>query len=117
MWKRFCNWLFTMHDGEPPATTFAEGQQALMVKLLGRCGIVATFIVVLLAGFLVYLIGWDGPKELQRLALWGLLGVIALYGLTNLCIVLSFAVGGPVGRIDLEATRQGFKVGASQDNT
>lgn len=112
--KGFFAWLMSMHDGRPPAATFAEGQQALMVKLLARCGIVATILVIAIAGFLGFLIIGDAGPELQKLCVYGLLGVIVLYGLTNFAIVLSFAVGGPVGRIDLEATRNGIKAGASK---
>jgi hypothetical protein len=39
------NFITNWHSGRPPASTFAEGQQALMVKLLARCGIVCTAIV------------------------------------------------------------------------
>ncbi len=110
--RRLFSFVLTMHDGQPPATTFAEGQQALMVKLLARCGIVATIIVCALTFWLIF--GTHDPAN-QRLILWFIAGVIGLYGLTNLAIVLSFAVGGPVGRIDLEATRNGFKAGASKE--
>lgn len=98
----------------PPATTFAEGQQALMVKMLSRAGIAATVVVIALAGFLVFLIVTGTAPELRELAAYGLLGVAALYGLINLIVALSFSVGGPVGRIDLEATRNGIKAGASK---
>lgn len=100
----------------PPATTFAEGQQALMVKMLSRAGIAATVIVVGLAGFLVYLIVTKTAPALQSLAAYGLLGVAGLYGLINLIVAISFSVGGPVGRIDLEATRNGIKAGASKQD-
>jgi hypothetical protein len=111
-WEAFKAWLLGLHDSRPPATTFAEGQQSLMVKLLARCGIGATAITVGLTLWLIF--GTHAPAN-QRLILWIIAGVIGLYGLTNLAIVLSFAVGGPVGRIDLEATRNGIKAGASKD--
>lgn len=110
--NRFLSWLGGLHEGRPPATNFAEGQQALMVKLLARCGIGATALVVALCAWLIF---WPHSSQQERLILYILAGVIAVYALTNLCIVLSFAVGGPVGRIDLEATRNGFKAGASKD--
>jgi hypothetical protein len=112
-WLAFCLWLRTLHDGRPEATTFAEGQQALMIKLLARCGIGATLIVM--AGISVLV--WGGFNTAnERLIIYVMAGVIGLYGLTNLAIVLSFAVGGPVGRIDLEATRNGLKAGASKES-
>lgn len=113
-WLAFCVWLKTLHDGRPDATTFAEGQQALMIKLLARAGIAATGIVLGLVGILIW--GGFDPKH-QQLVIYIMAGVIGLYGLTNLAVVLSFAVGGPVGRIDLEATRNGIKAGASKDPT
>ena len=113
-WVALMLWIRTLHDGRPEATTFAEGQQALMIKLLARCGIVATIIVLGLVAILIW--GGFDPKN-ERLIIYVMAGVIALYGLTNLAIVLSFAVGGPVGRIDLEATRNGIKAGASKDPT
>jgi hypothetical protein len=113
-WLAFCVWLRTLHDGRPEATTFAEGQQALMLKLLARCGIVCTLLVVSLCAILIWG-GWNATH--QRLIIYVLAGVIAFYALTNLAIVLSFAVGGPVGRIDLEATRNGIKAGASKESS
>lgn len=113
LWVALCHWLRTLHDGTPPATNFAEGQQALMLKLLARCGIVCTILVMILCSVLIW--GkWSDSH--QQIIIYILAGVIGLYGLTNLAIVLSFAVGGPVGRIDLEATRNGFKAGASKEN-
>lgn len=115
MIQRFLAWfrdlLAYWHESRPAATTFAQGQQALMVKLLARCGIVATALVIALVGILIWG-GWEARH--QRLVIYIMAGVVGLYGLTNLAIVLSFAVGGPVGRIDLEATRNGFKAGASK---
>lgn len=101
------------HESRPPADTFAEGQQALMVKLLARAGIAATAIVLLLVGLLIFL-HWAPANE--RLILYTIGGVLAAYALANLLVIVSFSIGGPVGRIDLEATRQGLKVGASKDN-
>lgn len=101
-------WL--AHDSHPPATTFAEGQQAIMVKRLALAGIGATAIVLGIVAVLVLGV-WADANE--RLILYIIAGVAGLYGLTNLAIVLSFAVGGPVGRIDLEATRNGIKAGVS----
>lgn len=112
-WQRLGGWIAAFHDGRPAATTFAEGQQSLMVKLLARCGIVATAIVLIGSAILIW--GGFSPAN-ERLIIYVLAGVIGLYGLTNLAIVLSFAVGGPVGRIDLEATRNGFKAGASKES-
>jgi hypothetical protein len=113
-WLALCVWLRTLHDGRPEATTFAEGQQALMIKLLARAGIAATGIVLGLVGILI----WGGfASAHERLIIYIMAGVIGLYALTNLAVVLSFAVGGPVGRIDLEATRQGIKLGANKDPT
>jgi hypothetical protein len=114
MWNSFWSWIGAMHDGRPPAETFAEGQQALMIKLLARCGIVATIIVIGLCALLIWG-NWD--KSNERLIIYILAGVVGLFGLTNLTIVFSFAVGGPVGRIDLEATRQGIKAGASKSSS
>lgn len=85
-----------------------------MVKLLARCGIACTFTVWVLAAVLIR---GDWPAEEQHFILEILAGVVGLYGLTNLAVVVSFSIGGPVGRIDLEATRQGFKLGAAKGET
>jgi hypothetical protein len=99
------------HDSRPPASPFAEGQQGLMVKLLARCGIACTATVWTLA---IVLIRGDWSATEQHFILEILGGIVGLYGLTNLAVVVSFSIGGPVGRIDLEATRQGFKLGAAK---
>lgn len=115
--KSLIKWVvsFLDHNSLPPAGTFAEGQQALMVKLLARAGIACTAIVL---GLVAVLIWGDWAPANERLIIWIMAGVVALYGITNLAIVLSYAVGGPVGRIDLEATRNGLKAGISdKDDT
>jgi hypothetical protein len=97
----------------PPASTFAEGQQALMVKLLAWAGIGATAIVLGLVGLFVWG-GWSPANE--RLILYIMAGVVAAYALANLLVIVSFSIGGPVGRIDLEATRNGLKLGANKES-
>jgi hypothetical protein len=109
LWAFIREW----NESRPPATTFAEGQQALMVKLLARAGIACTLMVVALA---IVLIRGHWPASEQHFILEILGGIVALYGLTNLAVVVSFSIGGPVGRLDLEATRQGFKLGAAKEN-
>lgn len=113
-WSAFWNAVTRWHDSLPPAATFAEGQQALMVKLLARAGIAATAIVLALVALLIFL-HWAPANE--RLILYIIAGVLAAYALANLVVIVSFSIGGPVGRIDLEATRQGLKVGASKGTT
>ena len=100
-------------EPRPPADTFAEGQQALMVKLLAWAGIGATAFVLGLVGLLTWG-GWNPGNE--RLIIYILAGVVGLYALANLLVIISFSIGGPVGRIDLEATRQGLKVGATKED-
>lgn len=106
-------WIAGWHASLPPATTFAEGQQALMVKLLARAGIAATFIVL---GLVAILIWGEWSDANERLIIYIMAGVIAAYCLANLAVLVSFSIGGPVGRIDLEATRNGVKIGASKEN-
>jgi hypothetical protein len=101
------------NESRPPAATFAEGQQALMVKLLARCGIACTLMVCALAA-VVILGHWPAAEQHFILEILG--GIVGLYGLTNLAVVVSFSIGGPVGRLDLEATRQGFKLGAAKES-
>lgn len=97
-------------DSKPPATTFAEGQQALMIKLLVRGNVIGTLIVLGGCGLLIW--GhWSAEQE--RLIIYILAGVIGIYALANLATTFGFLVGGPVGRIDLEASRAGFKAGVS----
>jgi hypothetical protein len=64
----------------------------------------------------IVLIRGDWPATEQHFILEILGGIVGLYGLTNLAVVVSFSIGGPVGRIDLEATRQGFKLGAAKES-
>lgn len=108
IWQTVTEW----HNSRPPASTFAEGQQSLMVKLLARCGIACTLTVWALAAVLIK---GNWPPAEQHFILEILGGIVGIYGLTNLAVVVSFSIGGPVGRIDLEATRQGFKLGAAKE--
>lgn len=98
-------------EPRPPATTFAEGQQALMVKLLARSGMASTIIVLAVLAVLIWAVA-SPPQE--RLVIYIMAGVIAAYALANMVVIVSFSIGGPVGRIDLEATRNGLKMGAAK---
>jgi hypothetical protein len=96
----------------PPPQTFAEGQRKLFGILAAVAGV--AYGVAAIAG--MWIIVWGAwPPELARLRLV-ILG-IAMGGavIGSIAVTLGLLVGGPVGRIDIEAGKDGAKLSAQDD--
>jgi hypothetical protein len=97
----------------PVPTTFAEGQRAiygwLMAGLGIFCGIAFASLIVLLWR------GFTPDTEAQRLAYIALLG--AGFPVGMLSVIVALAVGGPVGRFKLDATKDGLQAEADSSST
>jgi hypothetical protein len=79
----------------PPPASFTDGQRALALYMLFGAGIVCTLIAVG-ALLIVWIGGWNPGTEAQRLSIigWALLGALVGMG----AVIVSLAIGGPVGR-------------------
>lgn len=77
----------------------------MMSWMLFGAGVVCTLMAVS-ALLIVWVGGWPNGTEKQRLAIigWALLG--AMGGM--LTVIVSLAIGGPVGRVKANASRAGF---------
>jgi len=97
----------------PPPATFAEGQRAVALWCMSAAGI---FCGLGLAGIilLLWLGGWTVASEPQRITCISLMG--AGFPLGMIAVVLALAVGGPVGRFKLAASRDGVSAEACDDN-
>jgi len=96
----------------PPSTTFAEGQRKLFGILAALAGVLYGLAALVAATIVVW---GDWPPELAKLRLiilWSALGG-AIIG--SIAVTLGLLVGGPVGRIDIEATKDGAKLSALDD--
>ena len=73
-----------------------DGLRHLMTIALFGGGIVMTLFLVAFT-LIVWLGGWEKTMQGKQLEIlgWGMLGALALIGI----VLLSFAVGGPVGRL------------------
>lgn len=88
----------------PPPTTFAEGQRRRMVWMLFGAGVMTTGLLIG-AALIVWRGGWPvdlAGKQLDFLG-WGMLAMIALVGI----VIVSLAIGGPVGRFKARFGRDG----------
>ncbi len=88
----------------PPPTTFPEGQRRRMVWMLFGAGCVTTALLIG-AALIVWRGGWPvalAGKQLDFLG-WGMLALIALVGI----VIVSLAIGGPVGRFKARFGRDG----------
>jgi hypothetical protein len=90
--------------GLPPPTSFVEGQRALYGWLMALAGI---FCGIAFSGLILlfWLGGWSQATEGQRITVIALLG--AGFPLGMLTVIIALAVGGPVGRFKVSATKDG----------
>lgn len=88
----------------PPPTSFAEGQRALALWLMAAAGVFAGVMVCAIIALLVWG-GWSPTNE--RLILYIIAGAMAGFVVSMIAVILALAVGGPVGRFKLEASKSG----------
>lgn len=96
---------------KPEPQTFAERLRGIMSWMLFAAGVVCTA----MAGSVVLITwqgGWTAGTEHQRLSIigWALLG--SLTGL--LAVIVSLAIGGPVGRFKGRIGRDGAELEAEE---
>lgn len=93
----------------PQPTGFAEGQRALYGWLIAAAGI---FCGLGFAGLilLLWLGGWSQASEGQRIAAVAMLG--AGFPVGMLSVIIALAVGGPVGRFKVSASKDGAEFSA-----
>jgi hypothetical protein len=80
----------------PQLTPQSESLRRLMTIALFGAGVVCTFGAAAMV-LIIWLGGWTSDTQAQRLEIlgWALLGMLA--GI--LAVIISFAIGGPVGRL------------------
>lgn len=93
-----------------PPPSFEQGQRALYGWLMAAAGI---FCGLSFAGLIILLWrgGWTQASESQRLSSIALLG--AGFPLGMLTVIIALAVGGPVGRLKVQANKDGADIEAS----
>lgn len=89
------SWVHGIFNSRPPATTFREGQRALMVKLMSGAGIFCGLLAVWLV-FEIKDVSWPEALRSQQLELlgWALIG--AFCGM--LMVIVALTIGGPIGK-------------------
>lgn len=89
---------------KPQPLTFAERLRGLMSLALFGAGLVCTAMAVGEV-LIIWRGGWPNGTEAQRIAIigWALLGAMAGMG----AVIISLAIGGPVGRFKANAGRDG----------
>lgn len=89
---------------KPQPQTYAERLRGVMSWMLFGAGVVCTAMAVG-ALLIVWVGGWPHGTEHQRLSIigWALLGALA----GMMAVIISLAIGGPVGRFKAGVGRQG----------
>lgn len=96
----------------PAPSNFAEGQRALFGCLVAAAGMffgafAAAIVTILVWG------GWPESRYEQIIAIlgWGFMIILGIVGV----VIVSLALGGPVGRFKGSVSRDGLNVEASGD--
>lgn len=96
----------------PPPQTFNEGER----KYFGRWVIGAGICYGIAALAAASLIAWGNwPPELAKLRLIALWTAMAGATLGSIAVTIALAVGGPVGRFKVAASKDGASIEASND--
>lgn len=96
----------------PPPTDFAQGQRALALWLMSAAGMFAGVMICAIIALLVWG-GWSPANE--RLILYIVAGALAGFVVSMIAVILALAVGGPVGRFKMDASRSGVGFDLSGD--
>lgn len=95
----------------PPPTTFAEGQRKLFGALMAIAGVCFGLAGIAVGAIIVW---GDWPAELARLRLLLVGGALGGAILGSIAVTIALAVGGPVGRFKVAATKEGASVEAGK---
>lgn len=97
----------------PGPQTWAEGQRGVMSWLVAAAGMFCGAASIGLV-LIVWLGGWTPDTQAQRITVLslGLVGFLA----GTLAVIISLAVGGPVGRFKAGVSRDGATFEASDDD-
>ena len=98
--------------GLPPPTTFAEGQRALFGWLIAAAGVFCGLISVTMVALLVWG-GWSAEHERLIIIIFGC--SLGAFILAMVVVIISLALGGPVGRFKVSASKEGASVEAESD--
>ena len=93
----------------PPPTTFVEGQRKLYGILMSIAGV--CFGLAAIAAACVVIWGtW--PEGLAKLRLYIIGGALLMACSGSISVTIALAVGGPVGRFKVKASRDGLETEA-----
>lgn len=96
----------------PPPLTFEQGQRKLFGLLMAIAGICYGLAALAAAGAILWL---DWPKDLDRLRLCLIGGALGGAVLGSMAVTIALAVGGPVGRFKVSASKEGATIEAESD--
>lgn len=96
----------------PSPGTFAEGQRAIALWAMILAGM---FAGVMICAILAVLIWGGWPVYLYRLIIYVIAGALAGFVISMVAVILALAVGGPVGRFKMDASRSGVGFDLSGD--
>lgn len=96
----------------PPPTTFAEGQRQLFGRLMAAAGVFAGTVAVGMIAVLIWG-GWPATLYAQILTILGL--ALGGFIVAMIVVIIAMAVGGPVGRFKVAASKDGASVEADSD--
>lgn len=94
----------------PPPTTFAEGQRKLY-GIAAACAGICFALAVLVGGWIVVFGDWGAG--LVKAQLYILAGLLAAGCLNTTIVLIGLLVGGPVGRINVKASKESVELDAS----
>lgn len=97
----------------PYPTNFEQGQRKLFGLAMIGSGLFAGAVGLGLVGF-VGVLAFKFPDH-RELLIYGILGALGAYFLMQSIVMISMAVGGPVGRFKVSATKEGASLEATGD--
>lgn len=96
----------------PPPVTFQDGQRLFFGRLMAAAGVAFCLLGTILTAILIW--GpWSEASERLRLYLLG--GALASYFIGSIAVIIAMAVGGPVGKFSVKASRTGAELSADGD--
>ena len=98
----------------PPPLTFAEGQRRLYGIAAGIAGVAFGLAVIVGASIIVF---GDWSPGLERARLYILGGLVAAGTAGTIIVTIGLLVGGPVGRMKANVSRESVSVEADGDVT
>lgn len=93
----------------PPPGNFAEGQRQLYGWLMAAAGVCFSLAAIAAA---VVIVWGDWPADLARLRLLLIGGALGGATIGSIAVTIALAVGGPVGRFSVKASKEGAELSA-----